>query len=106
MSDFHVYIFRDADMRALYVGQTRDLRARMRAHSRSPFASDVALVSVIPCESRDDALAVERHYIWTLRPSFNKYGSPARVTVDELDERGPTARDRKRDALARLKAAS
>lgn len=103
---FHVYILRDSRMRALYVGQTGNLRQRMAAHNRAPFAADVALVSVIPCESRDDALAVERHYLWTLRPVHNIYGSPSHWTSEDYDDsdRPLSVRERKCAALERAKA--
>jgi predicted GIY-YIG superfamily endonuclease len=84
MSGFYVYICWDADRRPLYVGQTNNVKRRMKEHSGySGWTRAVAFMSVIPAKTRAEAVAIEARQIGKLRPVNNVRHNPAGVTVEE-----------------------
>jgi hypothetical protein len=57
--------------RVMYVGQSRNLPTRVRAHARSGRVADYILFH--PCAPADLELA-ERAWIWALKPAWNTVG--------------------------------
>lgn len=106
---FAVYIFWSGTL-PLYVGQTNDLRRRMREHARDRYGShNVTHISITRCETRWEALGVESHYIGKLRPAGNVLRNPRRQRIVDyyLDDPRPlTAHDRKVESLRLLRAAA
>jgi DNA polymerase-3 subunit epsilon len=71
-----VYVFRDADGRAIYVGKSVCLRTRARSHFTTPttWTGQAAHVDYEPTESELGALVLEDRLIKALRPSGNVRG--------------------------------
>ena len=76
-----VYVFRARDDRALYVGKSRDLRARAKRYFYGDDRKKVedllartARVEGLPCRSELEALALEARLIRRLDPTFNRRG--------------------------------
>src|SRR5215210_1761758 len=69
-----VYVFRDADGRALYVGKSVCLRTRARAHFTTPgdWTGQAEQVDYQPTHSELGALVLENRLIKALRPPGNK----------------------------------
>lgn len=76
-----VYILRDASGRALYVGKSRNLRARVRSYFNRPPAYNRHLeglpaltrsVEVVPCGTELSALLTEGRLIADLAPAYNR----------------------------------
>src|SRR3954468_11992891 len=69
-----VYVFRDADGRALYVGKSVCLRTRARAHFTTPgeWTGQAEQVDYQATHSELGALVLENRLIKALRPSGNK----------------------------------
>src|SRR3954471_12050237 len=113
---FVVYTVLDADRKCLYVGQTSDVTRRMKEHRAISWWARQPGVTVLTIEfaTRAEALEAEFWRIQKFRPLHNILHNPRHVTVEEeiwnrdFEEfyglREPTARDRKRDALALLRA--
>jgi predicted GIY-YIG superfamily endonuclease len=82
-----VYLFRDAQGRALYAGKAKDLRRRLagyrnasrrRAHRKMrTLVSEAASLEVRPQASEKQALLLENELILTLRPTYNVDGAYA-----------------------------
>lgn len=67
-----VYIAYDADGEALYIGRTKNLRARLNAHSSSSeWYGQMQVAEWVPCASATDARRTEREYIETFQPPYN-----------------------------------
>jgi DNA polymerase-3 subunit epsilon len=81
-----VYVFRDAQDRALYVGKATDLRARVRsyftaAETRRRMAEMVVVadrVQVIPCPTLLEAEVRELRAIRALQPRYNRRSRASR----------------------------
>jgi DNA polymerase-3 subunit epsilon len=71
-----VYVFRDADGRVLYVGKSKDLRTRARAHftSGAQWTAQAEHVDHQQTESELGALLLEDRLIKSLRPPGNTRG--------------------------------
>src|SRR3954470_4712205 len=71
-----VYVFRDADGHAIYVGKSVCLRTRARAHFTEPttWTGQAAHVDYEPTESELGALVLENRLIKALRPPGNVRG--------------------------------
>jgi len=69
-----VYVFRDADGRALYVGKSVCLRTRARAHFTTPgdWTGQAEQVDYQPTHSELGALVLENRLIKALKPPGNK----------------------------------
>jgi DNA-binding transcriptional regulator LsrR (DeoR family) len=68
-----VYQFLDAEEHLLYVGVTVRPKYRWDFHSRSSYWwDDVAFVELTCCNTRRDALDLEKKLIQTLHPAYNK----------------------------------
>ena len=82
-----VYLFRDAEGRALYAGKAKDLRRRLagyrnasrrKAHRKMrTLVREAASLEVRPQESEKQALLLENELIRTLRPRYNVDGAYA-----------------------------
>jgi DNA polymerase III subunit epsilon len=77
-----VYVFRDRSGRALYVGKSKDLRARVRSYFYGDerkkvenLLRDVSSVEGIPCAGDLDALVVEARLIRAHEPTYNRRGT-------------------------------
>jgi DNA polymerase-3 subunit epsilon len=84
-TDPGVYIFRDADGRALYVGKSVSIRSRARAHfapstQRAAWTVHAAIVDYSPTSSELGALITENRLIKQLRP-------PGNVRLNVADDR-------------------
>lgn len=77
----------------LYIGSTCDIARRMSEHARASWWPAVTDIGHTAFDSKAQALAAERYLIAALRPTHNVLG----VASD-----GPSAVERKREALARL----
>src|SRR3954454_13843577 len=71
-----VYVFRDADGHAIYVGKSVCLRTRARAHFTAPttWTGQAAHVDYEPTESELGALVLENRLVQALRPGGNVRG--------------------------------
>ena len=65
---FTVYILQSIKLDKYYIGQTYDLSERLELHKTKYFknsftakADDWTLVFTLPCESRDEALYIEKY---------------------------------------------
>lgn len=90
-----VYVFRDANGRALYVGTSKDIRTRVRsyftaAEQRTRMAHMVALavrVDPIPCQTQLEAQIRELRLIAQSQPRFNRRSKrPDKVTWVKLTD--------------------
>jgi DNA polymerase-3 subunit epsilon len=77
-----VYLFRGRDGRVLYVGKSKDLRARVRSYfygdSRKKIEdllSEVTVVEGVRCGSELEALVVEARLIGVYEPKYNRRGT-------------------------------
>jgi DNA polymerase III subunit epsilon len=79
-NDPGVYIFRDADGRALYVGKSVSLRTRARSHftAAAEWTGETEIVDHRSTQSELGALVLENRLIKTLRP-------PANVALKRVD---------------------
>ena len=75
-----VYVLRDSQQRALYVGKARRLRERMAAYVHRPLGptrrleglvGSVETVDTLPCQTDLEALILEDREIRRLQPRFN-----------------------------------
>ena len=66
-----VYAMLGNERRPLYVGLTKNLRARTAGHYRSPWFDRVRRIGVRYLASRYEAMALEVDMIRKLRPEFN-----------------------------------
>lgn len=87
MTAHHVYVCRQADGRALYVGCSRVLFDRLEAHaSKSFWAPLVTRVTAKVYPSKEAGLAAERQTIKAEQPRFNVVGRwQHRITWDVAD---------------------
>lgn len=70
---YAVYTIRDAATgEALYVGMTGNLRRRLAAHSRKPWAIG-SVASAVTCTDRTVARQLEASTIFELQPRYNTY---------------------------------
>lgn len=73
-----VYVYRDADGRPLYVGQSEDLPSRHMAHRMNadwfPDAASFKVLAVL--SNRDEARAAEARAIRRLKPLHNIHHNP------------------------------
>ncbi|HXF36881.1 MAG TPA: DEDD exonuclease domain-containing protein [Actinomycetota bacterium] len=76
-----VYVFRGRDGRVLYVGKSRDLRARAKRYfygddrkKVEDLLAQTARVEGLPCRSELEALALEARLIRRHEPTFNRRG--------------------------------
>lgn len=70
-----VYIARDVNGEALYVGASVDIDSRLDAHrTSSPWWSQVASIERVEAASRSLALLRERELIRELQPAWNRKG--------------------------------
>jgi predicted GIY-YIG superfamily endonuclease len=91
---FHVYICFDANRRPLYVGQTNNVKRRMKEHTMyAGWGRTVALMTVLTYETRQDAETVERRYINKLRPDHNSRHNPRCQSVAEAIENHALSRE-------------
>lgn len=99
----HVYTFW-AGTEPLYTGCTGNLPRRMREHESRLFSDSATHVSVIPFDDAAEAFAAEERLIRDLRPRCNVRGNPAHRCLEDVlpDDRPPTVRERKREALRAL----
>jgi excinuclease ABC subunit C len=72
-----VYIFRDADGRALYVGKAKSIRKRVASHFSSrtrtaeEFLARVESIDFVATANEAEALLAEQNFIKQYRPPFN-----------------------------------
>jgi hypothetical protein len=66
-----VYVLRDGDGQALYVGRSRDVQERVRAHVRKPGGDEVEDFDFFPA-GREVVRELERFFIRLLRPRDNR----------------------------------
>lgn len=108
MSRFVVYTHRDAQGRALYVGQSMRLAERTATHSATKsWWRDVASIDTAHAESKEEVDALERRLIAELDPLYNAVHSPrrARERAARQGERGREKRSRLRpDLVERVEA--
>jgi DNA polymerase-3 subunit epsilon len=76
-----VYLFRGRDGRVLYVGKSKDLRARVKSYFYGDerkriddLLAETASVDGVPCESELEALVVEARLIRDHEPKYNRRG--------------------------------
>jgi DNA polymerase-3 subunit epsilon len=76
-----VYLFKGRDGRILYVGKSKDLRARVKSYfygdSRKKIADmlgEVATVEGLPCDGELEALVLEARLIGRHEPPYNRRG--------------------------------
>ncbi|HEY3140790.1 MAG TPA: DEDD exonuclease domain-containing protein [Acidimicrobiales bacterium] len=81
-----VYIFRDGQGRALYVGMATDLRSRVRSYFGSddrrkigPMLREAQAIDHLPCSSSLEAGVVEARLIHELAPRYNRRGKTWRT---------------------------
>ncbi len=102
MSRFVVYTHRDAEGRALYVGQSMRLAERTATHSATkPWWSDVASIDTAHADSKEEVDALEQRLIRDLDPLHNRTHSPraARERDARRVRRSPARRPRIREDL-------
>lgn len=88
-----VYELRNADGRMLYVGQTGDLPARLRTHSRQYWWSEVADVHATLFPDRRAAQACERELIDEHQPDWNIQGAEIASEIAREGHRKRRARE-------------
>jgi hypothetical protein len=66
-----VYLIKAGNGDLLYVGQSRNLLARLSQHQRKDWFPDDGSVDLLPCTDVEHALRVERDLITELRPVHN-----------------------------------
>lgn len=64
-----VYVLYDAAGEPIYLGSSKNLRSRLKAHSRE---RDFAAWIAVPCASREAAYLKEDYYLRTCPPAQNK----------------------------------
>jgi excinuclease ABC subunit C len=109
-----VYVFRDEDGRALYIGKAKSLRARVRSYFQSTpdtraqiaqLPDRVADIEVIVTSTEAEALHVEQNLVKRHRPPFNirlrddKSFPYIAVTVDDEYPRVMFTRERHRRGI-------
>lgn len=69
---YYVYSHFDVDNNLLYVGQTKNLRARTNQHRYcSPWAGEIARIETTKRANKAAAQRAERHAIFNGRPKYN-----------------------------------
>lgn len=70
-----VYIFRDGDGRALYVGKAKSIKKRVNSHFTKPFVGElidaIESIDYVVVETEAEALFTEQNFIKQQRPLFN-----------------------------------
>jgi len=72
-----VYIFKDADGRALYVGKAKSIRKRVSSHFSSrtrtadEFLARVESIDFVATANEAEALLAEQNFIKRYRPPYN-----------------------------------
>ena len=107
-----VYVFRNAQGRAVYVGKATDLRARVKSYfygdprkKIDDLLAETASVHGIPCDGELRALVLEARLIARDEPKYNRRGKTwrryayLRIDVDEAFPRIRVVRDVKREAV-------
>lgn len=104
-----VYVFRDGQGRALYVGKASDLRSRVRSYFSGderrkvgPLLREAQSIDHVPCASTLDAAVLEVRMIHALEPRYNRHGTRWRAyryvkLTDEPFPRLAVARTPRRD---------
>lgn len=67
-----IYVMWDAAGRAIYVGQTQDLRHRMYGHRKADWFPEVASITTSVEMDRRDALRVEGLLVALMKPRHNR----------------------------------
>ena len=75
ISVFSVYVVLDQYSSVLYIGQTLNLAARIKAHHGKPWWAEVAKIQVTHFLDRGEAMEFERASIERLKPRHNTYGT-------------------------------
>jgi DNA polymerase III subunit epsilon len=77
-----IYVFRDGQGRALYVGKATDLRSRVRSYFSGDERRKVGAllreaqsIDHVPCASTLDAAVLEVRMIHALEPRYNRHGT-------------------------------
>lgn len=106
MTGAYVYTLWGSDSVPLYVGCAKDLWGRMAQHRRiRPWWADVKRIELAWYADRGEALGVEAHRIFAMRPRFNIAYNPR--WWGDWDLAPPvTVRDRRLDSLGRLRRES
>lgn len=74
-----IYFLRDADGEVIYIGRSRDIDSRIKAHTtQSPFWAEVAAVEQSNLMTHGDAVEYEAQSIYRQRPRHNIAGNPDR----------------------------
>ena len=71
---FHVYVLRDGNGVVIYVGQSRNVFARLAAHVSGEKRAKVDSVQLLRCGSRAEMCALELSLIGHFRPLYNVAG--------------------------------
>ncbi len=109
-----VYVFKDKDGRAVYIGKSVNIRSRLKAHLRSASFSEKErkifeksqFVEVYPVSSEYSALLLESKLIREERPMYNKIWMDdksylyIKVTNEEFPKVYPVRQSEIKDALA------
>ena len=67
-----MYVYKDKDGVALYVGMTNCFKRRHAQHQSKKWAKDIASYEVWPCANESNRLIAETVMIFRLRPRFNR----------------------------------
>ena len=75
-----VYLLLDDDLRCLYVGQSQQVKARLKSHWRGD-AIPTTRYEVVVCADHADALQLEADLIFQHQPPYNRAGIKSRGYV-------------------------